>query len=782
VSRRVSFPRTASPVEFLISLVVGVLLTPTLTTGEVVKLEINSREVASILPEHIRSGPYEVITGIMYLEVDPYDQANQLIVDLKLAERNDRGNVEFSTEFELHKPVDANRGNHRLIYFVNNRGDKIATQHFNYQTSENWLCSQGYSYMWCGWNCDVIDSDLDFNINVPVVTDNGNTITGKIYSEMVSHANGITYTQPIVWGGSLAYPPLNMDKSDAELTMRQYRHEASIEIPRDEWEFARLDNGAIVPDSGTIYIKEGFKPGWLYDLVYIGKDPKVTGLGLAAIRDVVSFFRYETADEAGNENPLVDVIEHAFAWGHSQSGRLLNHYVFQNFNGDEKGRIVFDGIMMNCPGAGKGLFNSRFVQFTRHGSHHEDNLYPIDFFPFAPVEQEDAITGKKDDAFSRARQSGVMPKMIFINSSTDYWTRAASLLHTDVEGKRDLEIAKDARIYAIAGRAHTDSRIGIVGRALLTALNQWVSFGTEPPESQIPRISDGTLVTLDEWKGNWPDIPGVNTPGSFYHPYRLDMGPRWESDGIADNAPPKTGQRYVCLVPQVDEDGNEIAGIRLPEVEVPLATFAGWSMRSPFFSNTLRRNAGSVWPFPATAEEREKTADPRRSVLTRYPTKKDYMFDVTRSLLVLRARRLILDEDMDYLLKEAAEQNYWPVSHEGVLVSIKEFSALPSKLDRGNAVRLTVVTEGKMEDVFSFKMVWREAPHVQVEVSEDSGNDAEKGADNVKTFTMEIGHGFPRGTFHFDIHALDTNLNPVYLAGTLKNGKGKLGSVTIVVN
>ena len=229
--------------------------------------------------------------------------------------------------------------------------------------------------------------------------------------------------------------------------------------------------------------------------------------------------------------------------------------------------------MLNCPGAGKGLFNSRFAQFTRHGSQHEDNLFPIDFFPFATVKQDDPISGKIGDAFDEARKSGFMPKMMIINSSTDYWTRAASLLHTDVEGKTDIEIDSEVRIYSIAGYTHVDSRIGIIGRALLTALDQWVSFGIEPPVSRIPKISNGTLVSLDEFKKNFPDIPNIIMPESFYQPLRLDMGPRWETDGIADNVPPKIGKPYVCLVPQVDKDGNEIAGIQLPAVQLSLATF-----------------------------------------------------------------------------------------------------------------------------------------------------------------------------------------------------------------
>jgi hypothetical protein len=435
--------------------------------------------------------------------------------------------------------------------------------------------------------------------------------------------------------------------------MRRYRWEEPLEVPRDHWSFARLEKDQVVADPNYLYIKEGFEPGWLYDLVYKGKNPKVTGLGLAAIRDVVSFFKYDNVDEKGFINPMADEIDYAFAWGHSQSARLLNHFVYQDFNGDEEKRKVFDGIMANCPGAGKGQFNSRFAQTTRHGSHHEDTLYPVDFFPFNTVEQIDPITGERGDGFSRARKSGFLPKIFFINSSTDYWTRAASLLHTDVEGKKDAAIDSNARVYLIAGRAHVDGRIGVIGRALLTALDQWVSADVEPPESKTPKISDGTLVTLEAFRNAFPDVPRAEIPPSFYHPYRLDAGARWQTDGIADHVPPQAGPRYVCLVPQVDEDGNEIAGIRLPEIVVPLATFTGWSMRSPSFSRTLRRNAGRIWPFPRTAEERKQTGDPRKSMLERYPTKKDYISGVTECILDLHSQRFLLDEDVVMLLKQA---------------------------------------------------------------------------------------------------------------------------------
>ena len=629
------------------------MFAPSPVASKVVRVEVTNREVVSALPDYGTAGPYEIITGVIYLEVDPMNPANQSIVDLKLAPTNDRGTVEFSTEFELHKPVDARRGNRRLMYFVNNRGYKIGAGHFCFEAGGNWLYRNGWSYLWCGWNCDVQESGGRFNIHVPVATQNGETITGRIYAEMISYANDTVYSLPIVWGGSVAYEPVDMNDPQAVLTMRQYRWEEPIEIPRNHWRFAHVEDEQVVPDPGSIYIQEGFRPGWLYDLVYVGKDPMVTGLGMAAIRDVVSFFKHEEVDEAVVVNPLADVIEYVYAWGHSQSGRLLNHFVYQNFDGDEEGRMVFDGIMSNCPGGGKGQFNSRFAQFTRHGSHHEDNLFPIDFFPLATVEQHDPVTGKRGDAFARARESGFLPKMFYINSSTDYWTRAASLLHTDVEGKRDIQIDPNVRMYLVAGITHVDGRIGILGRALLTALDQWVSDGTVPPESRIPRVADGTLVTLEAWRNRFPAIPGVPTPPSFYHPYRLDPGPRWDSEGIADIVPPATGPRYVCLVPQVDEDGNEIAGIRLPDVAVPPATYAGWTMRNPAYSLTLGRNTGRTWAFPSTESRRIEAGDPRKSIAERYSSKEDFLFRVTESLLKLREERLLLDEDFSSLLDKA---------------------------------------------------------------------------------------------------------------------------------
>ncbi len=641
--------------KYVLVFLISLLFQQTIVFAKTVEIKINSRKIVENYKGSDQYGSYEIIKGVIYLSVDPRNNSNEQIVDLKLAPKNEQGFVEFSTEFELHKPVDATRANRRLLYFVSNRGNKMGSGFFSFGHDYNWLYSKGYSYLWCGWNCDVPESDKKINIKVPIVTNKGKTITGKVYSELISFANSYVKSLPIVWGNSLAYAPVDLDQKEAVLSMRQYRDDEPIIIARENWKFARFENNEIIPDSMNVYIEEGFKPGWLYDLVYTAKNPKVTGLGMAAIRDVVSFFKFDKVDSQNNPNPLYKNIDFTFAWGHSQSGRLLNHFVYQNFNKDERNRKIFDGIISNCPGAGKGSFNMRFAQFTRHGSHHEDNLYPIDIFPFASVKQYDPITKKYADAFKDARDGGNMPKMMFINSSTDYWTRAASLLHTNVEGTKDLEIASDVRIYSIAGLAHIDSKIGVISRSLLIALEKWVDTGIEPPASEYPKIIDGTLVGLEEWKSKFPEIKGMIYPDSYYEPYRLDFGKSFNTKGVAKFTPPKVDPKYITLVPQVDEDGNEIAGIRFPEIEAPLATYTGWDMRRASFSNSIKRNTGKIWPF--SIRENSADTDSRGIINQRYKNENDYFFAYEAALSKLKSEGFLLEEDFLIMKRKAAAQS-----------------------------------------------------------------------------------------------------------------------------
>jgi hypothetical protein len=669
-------------------LFVALLSTAVKLPAEVVKVEIHQRALFADGQSFGSAGPYETIQGRMYIEVDPDHAANATIHDLALAPRLANGRVGCWTDFFLLKPVDAQRGNRRILFDVNNRGNMLALWTFNNGERSNtpstaahagngFLMRHGYSVFSCGWSGDVQPDDTHRLLaGLPIATDKGKTITGRSHLEFSApeklFSRAFSWSP---WGEFAAYPTASLDTKDAVLTMRPNRQEPAIEIPSSEWAFARWEDGKVIPDPTHVYVKEGLRPGWLYELVYTAKEPRVSGLGLAAVRDTISFLRYAPSQRDGTVNPLAGAIDRAYVHGISQSGRLINHFIYEGFNGDEQKRPIFDGALVHVSGSGKGSFNSRFRMATDCGSPHEQNLSGSEFFPLAPVPQTDPVTGESGDLLDRARASGHVPKMIFTQTSTEYWCRAASLLHTDVEGKKDLTLPPEVRIYLVSGAQHLgagettrgicqqprsplDDR-GPVARAMLVALDAWVSTNTSPPPSRYPRISDGTLVDLSGWK--FPRIPSVNVPTRYYEPLRLDFGPRFRSEGIADMIPPKIGPAYKTLVPAVDADGNEIAGIRLPEVAVPLGTYAGWNLRAAEFGaeGILTPLDGMYLPFPQTKVEREKSGDPRPSVQERYPTREVYLARITEAALQLQSERLLLDEDVTAILKKAASLKLW---------------------------------------------------------------------------------------------------------------------------
>jgi hypothetical protein len=409
----------------------------------------------------------------------------------------------------------------------------------------------------------------------------------------------------------------------------------------------------------------------------------VSGLGLAAVRDVISFFRYEKADAQATPNPLYSDaahsvgIERAYGFGISQSARFLHHFLFEGFNADERGRAVFDGVLAHVGGGGRGLFNARFAQTTRHGSPHEDNLYPSDTFPFTSTPSRDPVTGESGDILEHARKVAPLPKIFFTETSTEYWCRAASLLHTTPDGAADVPLDPDVRLYFIAGGQHGVSASPTRGidqnprnildyrpvlRALLVALDRWVSEQKEPPPSTYPRLADKTLVTISTYHDTFPKIPGVNLPREPYAPLRLDFGPRWKSERIADRIPPRISPAYMTLVPAVGADGNELAGIHLPDIDVPIATFTGWNLRGPKAGGEgeLTRLNGSYLPFAHSAEERAARRDPRAAVIERYPRHEVYLSRVRAAAERLHAANLLLDEDVRAIVERASRQSAWP--------------------------------------------------------------------------------------------------------------------------
>lgn len=663
-------------------LVVLLLVSVGSAVGEVVRVEIEKREPFAEGMEFGHTGAYEVIAGRLFYEVDPRNDANERITDLELAPPNAHGRVEFWEDFFLLQPIDPGKGNGCLLYDVHNRGNKLALWTFNDgemtndpHTAEHagngFLFREGYSVLWTGWNGEVQEDGTNRLLaGLPIARQpNGEAITGRNYVEI--SVDEAKFSQPFyysIWGTSKAYPAVSLDNSDAVLTKRRRRSEPAEEIPRDGWAFAEMKDGELVPDATSLYVKEGFRPGWIYELVYTARDPRVSGLGLAGLRDAVSFLRFGTTG-----NPSLGRFDRACIFGISQSGRLIHHFLYEGFNRDEADRKVFDGAIIHVAGAGKGLFNQRFGMATVYATEHNDNLIPSEFFPFSPTRQTDPVTGQSGDSLERLRESGTVPKVFFVQTSTEYWTRAASLLHTDLEGKTDLPIDENVRIYSVAGAQHlgggpTDPGIcqfprnplndrGPVLRALLVAMDGWMREAASPPESRYPRIDDGTLVNLETYRSQFPEIPGVNVPPASYQPLRLDPGPRWRSEGIADNAPPKVGEPYRTLVPAIDADGNELAGIRLPEVAVPIASYMGWNLRDEAYGvgGILAGLHGGYHEFPLVADPK----DSRAAVRDRYPNRETYLSQFTEATLALWRDGFLLAEDAQRLLQEASERRLW---------------------------------------------------------------------------------------------------------------------------
>lgn len=629
------------------------------------KLEITSRKTVLDGKLYGTVGAYEALCGSAWFALDPNHKQNEAIVDLNLAPVNESGRVIFRADVYVLKPVDVARGNGTVFYNVVNRGRKNILPMFNLSTGstmpetaahfgDGFLMRQGYTIAACGWQADVPseaegDSHL-MTLDAPVVD-----VTGPVSCEIIVnaktdlHSLGSRYHDP--------YEPV--EDSDAVLTVRAYPYCDPEEIGRDQWSFDRLEDGR-----AAIRFSQGFEPGRIYNLVYTGKNPTVMGTGFAATRDFVSFLKYGT-----NGNPLGNAIERAYTFGSSQSGRFLRHMLYEGFNGDEAGRKVFDGIFANVSGGARGSFNHRFAQPSRHASAHFDALYPTEWFPFTDLSQTDPETREKGGLLDRCDAAGVTPRIFYTNTSTEYWNRGASLIHTDVNGQEDVEIHPSVRVYHFASTKHGPGDVPkkpgrivppnpvnfrYAERALLVALDRWVREDVAPPESRYGRISDGSLV--DAVDVEFPTIPHLQSPKRMRRPLRLNWGSRWDA-GIIDLEPPEKGRPFGVRVPQVDEDGNEIAGIRMPEVVAPLGTFTGWRYRQHGATDALVGLEGMWVPFARDEDERE--GDSRPSIAQRYGSREVYLDCVARAARELVGERLMLREDVDRVVERAGAMYDW---------------------------------------------------------------------------------------------------------------------------
>jgi alpha/beta hydrolase family protein len=612
-------------------------------------------------------GGYEKLVGVVEFALDPVNAANAAIVDLARAPRDASGRVVASANFMVLRPKTMPRERAVALLEVSNRGGKALLPYF---ARAAWSVDPaadadfgdaiplrlGLTIIWVGWQFDVPPSDGVMRLDAPVATDGGRPIDGLVRCDWTVDER--TSTLLLGHRGHRPYPIADADHPDNVLTERDGRLAARRVVPRDQWRFVDGDT--------RITRGRGFESGKIYELVYRARDPVVVGIGLAAVRDLMSYAKYDPSS--------LFPVHWGVGLGISQTGRFLRHFVYQGFNTDEARRPVFDGFFVHTAGAGRGSFNHRFAQPSRDAHRFSAFFYPTDLFPFSGRRQRDPETGATDGLFAHEAH---LPRVFFTNTGYEYWGRAASLLHTTPAADADVEPASNERIYHLAGGQHfvvnrpavsepSDAVVSHRGspldfhpalRSLLTRLIEWVRDGREPPASAYPRLDAGTLVAVDRVRA--PAIPGARWPRVAHEAYRVDYGPRWP-DGVITLEPPRLGKPFPVRVPQVDADGNELAGVRSLELLAPLATYTPWSLRGgAVHPDELVDFYGTFIPFARDRAERERKGDPRPSVIERYGDRTRYGELVRRHAETLTQAGWLLAEDVPRVVEQAERGWTW---------------------------------------------------------------------------------------------------------------------------
>ncbi len=638
--------------------IVTFLILASAADAAVTRVEIQRRETFAG-PGFGNSGSYERIVGRFHGELDPEHPLNKDIVDIGLAPRNARGRVEYSSDLDIIKPVDIAKGNGALLYDVNNRGNKVALSTLNDAPAGNnpvkpddlgngFLMRNGFTVMWSGWIQDIPAANNTVRIQLPTAPGLAQNVWDELLPNVRNAANF-----------PLSFKAASTDKSRARLTFRFRNSEEARVVPDSEWEFVNDRSIRLLP-AGT-----PFAIGTLYQFVYPAENPSVSGIGFAATRDIVSFLRNETSDA----NPLAGGVKRVLAHGSSQSGRYLRDFTYRGFNEDEAGRRVFDAINPHISTA-RLFLNQRFAQPVRminigFGFH----AFPDTTFPFAYQDETDPFSGKVEGLLTRCRARNNCPKIIHTTTGTEYWQSGQSLVTTDPQGKRDAKLPDDVRVYHLAGTQHiqgatmppgvcalppnpTDARP--IQRALLLAMDRWAQDGTPPPSSAYPKLADKTLVAANQWR--FPTIPGVQKPAGPAGKPRFDYGPDFAKGVIGKVLPEPMKGDYPVYVPQVDRDGNEIGGVRVPEQAVATATTMGWGVRSAASGTPgeLCYLDGSSVPFVRSADQRKDFRDPRPSLAERYKTPEIYVTRIKAHSDTLMRGGYLLDEDAQRIARRAS--------------------------------------------------------------------------------------------------------------------------------
>jgi hypothetical protein len=621
-------------------------------------------------------GPYEELKGTLHFAIDPKHAANERIADVALAPRNDAGRVEFDSDVSILVPLDRGRASGRLMLDVVNRGNTVAVPNFNRATrpvfrpgsdpdpsidvGDGFLMRRGFVVLSCGWQFDLPDVPGLLGLRAPEALDSqGRRITGRVYTQLQTPE--LSPSLLLADRGHRAYPAADVDERDAILTVRDQPDGEPTTIPRERWRFARVDGGVVVADPRHVWLDGGFARGRLYQVTYTAIGAPVVGLGIAALRDAVAWLKHGTEREG---NPVLGHVRWAYAYGRSQTGRLLRTLAYHDLNLDEHGREALDGIIANVAGGLRGEFNQRFGQNSKDRPHMMDQAH----------------SATDAELTRRLAARGSTLRIFYTNSSAEYQRGDASLVHTDPDGTRDVPSGPSSRVYHFAGTEHglgvwppTDRRVAAADpaeplehsqnlrntidyapllRSCLVNLDRWITEGIEPPPSRHPRVADGTAVTFESLQATFDRIPGAAYPRHHARPRRLDFS----------TLPPRPGPAFGSLVSAVDVDGNETGGITLPEVAVPLGTHTGWTLRHPEIGGEGQRLvfAGATIPFARTRREREASGDPRLSIEERYRSRDDYLERVGQAAAALAVAGYLLQEDIELTVALAARAwDHW---------------------------------------------------------------------------------------------------------------------------
>ena len=634
------------------------------------------------------AGAYERIDAVAHYAVDPGHSANAGIVDLDRAERDGDGRVRFSGDATFLVPADPERANRALLFEVPNRGNRLAMRSFNMApfdlmptdeipVGDGFLFERGWCVAWCGWQWDVPHPSVRLGLRAPGVPLAARVPAGRmqlrIQPDCAARAFSLTDHHVGSVGNHAPIAPLEPDEPEAALFVREHLFDTPVRIPRERWTFVRGNESGAPSRPDRVALADGFEAGRIYDLVYTPAECPVVGAGLLAVRDLAAWTRGSV------DSPAAGRVDHVIAKGVSQCGRFLRTFLHAGLNRDEAGEPVFDGVHVHVAGGRRGEFNHRYgqpsVQPTPSLGHR---------FPFADEPQTDPRSGRREGLLDRLRAEECVPKIVYTDTSAEYWRGDAGLAHHDLESAAaegvDVEPPAEVRRYLFAGTQHapgvlpfTDrSMFGSRGanrfnavdyrpllRATLENLRAWIAEGVEPPASVFPRASDGTAARRGDVLAALAGVPGFALPRADRLPslVPMDLGEHAER-GVPALPARFVGEPYPSPVSAVDADGNETGGVRMPDVSVPVATHTGFNPRHPEGGGDgqLLEYLGSTVPLARTAAERAAAADPRPSVAERYADREAYLAEVREAAERLVAGRYLLAGDVDLCLAIAGER------------------------------------------------------------------------------------------------------------------------------